>query len=96
MLKLIKNLTKRDVMFVILSFLLIVFQVWLDLKMPEYMSEITVLVQTEGSKMADILLNGGYMLLCAFGSLISAVIVGYLVSFIAADFSLKTRNYLPK
>ena len=62
MLKLIKNLTKRDVMFVILSFLLIVFQVWLDLKMPEYMSEITVLVQTEGSKMADILLNGGSML----------------------------------
>ncbi|MCI9084022.1 MAG: ABC transporter ATP-binding protein [Bacilli bacterium] len=94
MLKLIKNLTKRDVMFVILSFLLIVFQVWLDLKMPEYMSEITVLVQTEGSKMADILLNGGYMLLCAFGSLISAVIVGYLVSFIAADFSLKTRKKL--
>lgn len=94
MLKLIKNLTKRDVMFVILSFLLIVFQVWLDLKMPEYMSEITVLVQTEGSKMVDILLNGGYMLLCAFGSLISAVIVGYLVSFIAADFSLKTRKKL--
>lgn len=94
MLKLIKNLTKRDIIFSILSFLLIVFQVWLDLKMPEYMSEITVLVQTEGSKMADILLNGGYMLLCAFGSLIAAVIVGYLVSYIAADFSLKTRKKL--
>ena len=94
MLKLIKNLTKRDIIFAILSFLLIVFQVWLDLKMPEYMSEITILVQTEGSKMADILLNGGYMLLCAFGSLIAAVIVGYLVSYIAADFSLKTRKKL--
>ena len=60
--------------------------------MPDYMSEITILVQTEGSKMSDILYNGGFMLLCAFGSLISAVIVSYFVSYIASIFSLRTRK----
>lgn len=67
-------------------------QVWLDLKMPDYMSEITILVQTEGSKMSDILLNGGYMLACALGSLISAIIVGYLASNISASFSMRVRK----
>ena len=62
--------------------------------MPDYMSEITKLVQTDGSKMADILTNGGYMLLCAFGSLLSAVVVGYLVANITASFSLNTRKKL--
>lgn len=94
MIKLLKNLTARDWILALISFVLIVIQVWLDLKMPDYMSEITVLVQTEGSEMKDILLNGGGMLLCAFGSLISAVIVGYLVSIIAADFSRKVRKKL--
>ncbi len=92
MIRLFKNLTKRDVLFAFLSFILIMFQVWLDLKMPDYMSEITVLVQTEGSEMADILLNGGYMLLCALGSLIAAIIVGYFISHIAASFSLRVRK----
>jgi len=94
MIKLLKNLTARDWILALISFVLIVIQVWLDLKMPDYMSEITVLVQTEGSEMKDILLNGGGMLLCAFGSLISAIIVGYLVSIIAADFSRKVRKKL--
>ncbi len=94
MIKLLKNLTKKDLLLALISFILIVFQVWLDLKMPDYMSEITVLVQTEGSKMKDILLNGGGMLLCAFGSLIAAVIVGYLISIIAADFSKRVRKKL--
>ena len=76
MIKLLKNLTRREWILSGISFLLIIAQVWLELKMPDYMSEITVLVQTEGSKMADILLNGGYMLLCAFGGLIAAIIVG--------------------
>lgn len=94
MIKLLKNLTKKDLLLALISFVLIVFQVWLDLKMPDYMSEITVLVQTEGSEMKDILLNGGGMLLCAFGSLIAAVIVGYLISIIAADFSKRVRKKL--
>ncbi len=92
MFRLFKNLTKRDVLFAFFSLILISFQVWLDLKLPDYMSEITVLVQTEGSKMSDILLNGGYMLLCAFGSLIAAIIVGYFISHIAASFSLRVRK----
>ena len=78
----------------LVCFVLIFAQVWLELKMPDYMSEITVLVQTEGSKMADILKNGAYMLLCAFGSLVGAVIVGYLVSGLSATFSLRTRKQL--
>ena len=94
MLKLIKNFNKKDWGFVFISFLLIVFQVWLDLKMPDYMSEITKLVQTEGSAMADIIKNGGFMLLCAFGSLLSAIIVGYFVSHLSSSFSMKLREKL--
>ena len=94
MFKLFKNFNKKDVMLIIFSFILVCLQVWLDLKMPDYMSKITVLVQTEGSKMQDIILNGGYMLLCAFGSLVSAIIVGYLASNISASFSMKIRKKL--
>lgn len=94
MIKLLKNFTKKDWFFSIISMGLIFCQVWLELKMPDYMKEITALVQTEGSKMSDILLNGGYMLLCALLSLISAIIVGYLIANISASFSLKTRKKL--
>ncbi len=94
MLKLFKNFNKKDVTLIVVAFILILCQVWLDLKMPDYMSEITKLVQTEGSKMQDILVNGGLMLLCALGSLISAVIVGYLASNISASFSMKIRKKL--
>ena len=85
---------KKDYFLVLVCTLLIIFQVWLDLRLPDYMSEITKLVQTEGSKMSDILSQGGYMLLCALGSLISAFIVGYLTSYISATFSQKTRKTL--
>ena len=91
MFKLIKNFKKKDWLIVLASILLIVTQVWLELKMPDYMSKVTVLVQTEGSKMSEILKNGGYMLLCAFGSLIGAVIVGYLIALLAAGFSKDLR-----
>lgn len=86
------QLKKKDWMYVFVSILFIVLQVWLELKMPDYMSTITTLVQTEGSSMTDILLNGGYMLLCALGSLIAAVITGYFVAKIAANFSLNLRK----
>lgn len=62
--------------------------------MPDYMQEITVLVQTEGSKMSDILENGALMLLCAFGSLVFAIVVGYFVSWLSATFSRRTRKKL--
>lgn len=94
MIKLLKNITKREWIIAFISFVLIFAQVWLELKMPDYMSEITRLVQLEGSKMNDILLNGGYMLLCAFGSLIAAIFVGYLIANISATFSKRTRKQL--
>ena len=78
----------------VLAVLFIAGQVGLELKMPEYMSAITKLVQTEGSEMNDILQNGGLMMLCAFGSLISTIIAGYFVSYIGADFSYITRKRL--
>ena len=65
---------------------------WLDLRLPDFMSEITRLIQTEGSKISEILLQGGYMLLCALGSLISAIIVGYLTSNLSAAFSYTLRK----
>lgn len=94
MLKLFKNLNKRDCIYVFISAGLIVFQVWLELKMPDYMSNITQLVQTRGASINDILREGSYMLLCAFGSLVSAFIVGYFTSTIAASFSYRTRGKL--
>ncbi|MGN1311669.1 MAG: ABC transporter ATP-binding protein [Bacilli bacterium] len=96
MLKLLKNLNKRDWFYVLISAILIVFQVWLELKMPDYMSNITQLVQTKGADINDILREGSYMLLCAFGSLISAFIVGYFTSTIASSFSYRTRKKLFK
>ena len=94
MTKLLKEFNKKDYFLVLVCTLLIIFQVWLDLRLPDYMAEITKLVQTEGSKMSDILSQGGYMLLCALGSLISAFIVGYLTSYISATFSQKIRKTL--
>ena len=92
MLKLIKNLRKEQVLLSFICFVLIAGQVWLELKMPDYMSKITVLVQTEGSKMEEILENGGYMMLCAFGSLIFSIIVGYIAAKIGATFSYDIRK----
>ena len=92
MLKLLKNVTKKQWLLAMVCFALIITQVWLELKMPDYMSEITQLVQTEGSQMKDILINGGYMLLCAFGSLVAAVITGYITSIISSKFSMTIRK----
>lgn len=92
MFKLLKKLRKKDLLLILVCAGLIVFQVWLDLKLPDYMSEITQLVQTEGNTMAEILTAGGKMLLCAFGSLAAAVIVGFFVSYIAATFSKIIRK----
>lgn len=92
MFKLFKNFNKKDIGMIIISIVLIVFQVWLDLKLPDYMSQITRLVQTDGAGFSDILTQGGYMLLCAFGSLISAVVVGFLASNLSANFSYNLRS----
>ena len=92
MIKLLKNLNKKGWFIIVLSFILIFMQVWLELKMPDYMSKITQLVQTEGSKMPKILKNGAFMLACAFGSLMVAVITGYFSSFMSSDFSMMLRE----
>ena len=94
MFKLIRNFTKREWLLALMCLVLVVTQVWLELKMPDYMSEITKLVQTEGSQMKDILINGGYMLACALGSLIAAVITGYITSRISSNFSKTIRKKL--
>ena len=94
MLKLIKNFTKKEWFLALMCLVLVVTQVWLELKMPDYMSEITKLVQTEGSQMKDILVNGGYMLACALGSLVAAVITGYITSRISSNFSKTIRKKL--
>lgn len=94
MLKLFRNLTKKDICLFLVAVVFIVLGVNLELKMPDYMSKITMLVQTEGSKMSEILLNGGYMLACAFGSMLISILVGYLIARVTSDFSLNTRNKL--
>ncbi len=92
MLKLLKRLNKKEWLTVALSALFILGQVWLDLTMPDYMSQITMLVQTEGSAMADIWLAGGKMLLCAMGSLGLSVITGFFAARVAASFSRQLRG----
>ena len=94
MFKLFKNLTKKELIGILFSLILIVFQVWLDLKMPDYMSAITKLVQTEGSLMSDIITQGVYMLLCAAGSLVASIIVCYLAANIASSFATTIRKKL--
>ena len=92
MFKLFKNFTKKDIAAIITCIVLIVFQVWLDLRLPDYMSEITKLVQTEGSTIGKILVQGGYMMACAFGSLLSSFVVGYIASKLSANFSYTLRG----
>lgn len=89
--KLFKNLTKKEIIGIVIALCLVVFQVWLELTMPDYMSEITRLVQTEGSLMKDIIHQGALMLSCALGSLISSVAVCYLAANIASSFATTIR-----
>ena len=92
MIKLLKNLKKQEWLLIMVVGLLVLVQVWLELKMPDYMAEITKLVQTEGSQMADILRNGSYMLACAFGSLLTAVIAGYYTANVSSSLSRNIRK----
>lgn len=92
MLKLLKYLKKKEWLFFVLSLAFVMAQVWLDLKLPDYMSQITKLVETEGSAMDDIWTAGGMMLLCSLGSLASSVAVCFFASKIAAGFSRRLRR----
>ena len=92
MFRLFKCLNRRNICYMVICITLIVCQVWLDLRMPDYVSNITVLVQTEGSSIFEILEQGLYMLLCAFGSLVSAIVVGYFATDVASDFARNLRK----
>lgn len=94
MIKLLKNLPKRNWLMMLFAIGFVVLQVWLDLTIPDYMADITALVQTDGSKMADIMAAGGKMLLCAFGSLAATLVVAIISSRIASDFSAVLRAKL--
>ena len=96
MIKLFKNFNKKDIMVIISCVIIMFFQVWIELRLPEYMSEITRLIQTDGSTMKEIFKSGGLMLLCAFGSAISTVFIGYLSSNLSANFSMNLRSKLFK
>jgi len=92
MIKVLKLINKKQRLYVGISIVFIVVQVWLDLKLPDYMSNITTLVETSGSKMSDILVQGGYMLLCALGSMAAAMVVGYLAAKVAAGLARTLRG----
>lgn len=92
MIKLFKNLSKKDILLIIISLILVIISVNLDLKLPEYMSNITRLIETEGSSINDILKEGSFMILCAFLSLIITIIVGYIAALISSSFSMNLRK----
>lgn len=94
MFRLMRNFTKKEWILAAVSIVFIVLQVWLELTMPDYMSEITKLVQTEGSKMSEILTSGGMMLLCALGSLLASVATAVCAAKIAVNFSGAVRSKL--
>lgn len=92
MLKLLRYLDKRQRGQALLTLVFVVLQVWLDLTLPDYMATITSLAETPGSTMGQILVQGGYMMLCAAGSLVCNVICVYLASRVAAGLSRTLRE----
>lgn len=92
MLKMIKSLKKKEIIYFLISIIFIVAGVLLDLKIPDYMQKITTLLTTGNTEIKEILIEGGYMLACAFGSLISAIAVGFCASFIGTSFEKNLRS----
>ena len=86
-----RNLSKIDYLVILLCCGLIVGQVWLDLKMPEYLNTVITAATTSGHEMSEIWLNGGLMLACSIGSALLAVLTGFLVARMASRFSRKLR-----
>ena len=92
MFKLLKKLTKKEIIFSLICISLVTFHVWLELRIPDYMSGITKLVQTEGSKMSEILEQGGLMMACAFVSLVCNIVVSFFSARVASSFSATLRK----
>ncbi|MBE6023401.1 MAG: ABC transporter ATP-binding protein [Cellulosilyticum sp.] len=94
MIKILKNFKSKEWLIFGISVCFVMLQVWLDLKLPDYMSKITMLVQTPGSQMSEILSAGGWMLLCALGSLLSSITVAGLAAKMASNLSSRLRGQL--
>lgn len=94
MIKLLKKLTKRDVAVLGISFVLIIMQVFFDLQLPGYMSEITLLVQSPGDNLNAILSIGGRMVGAALASLVLAALVAVLITYVATGFAADIRDQL--
>lgn len=94
MFKLFKKLTKKDRLFILLCLVFIIGQVGLELQLPAYMQAITILVQTPGSELSQVLGVGGKMLLAALGSLILSVLVAVLVANVSTNFGANLREFL--
>ena len=92
MLKLFKNLGFKQLIYAIICVIFVAINVYLELKIPESMSKLTVIIQTKGSITSDVTREGVFMMLCAFGSLIASVIVGYFAAIVASNFGLVTRK----
>lgn len=92
--KLLNYLSAKEKGMALTGILFVVVQVWLELKMPEYMSGITLLVETPGSEINEILKNGGYMLLCALGSMAASIATGYFAAKVAASLAQKLRSQM--
>jgi len=92
MIKILKHLTPKEWLLILVSVGFIVVQTWLELLVPDFMTDITTAVQTPGSTMEEIWKYGGYMLLCTLGSVATSVIVGYIAARIAAGFSKRLRS----
>lgn len=96
MLKLLKKFTKKDWVNAFICIFFIVVQVWLSMTMPQYMSEITVLVETPGSQMGDVAKAGVLMTLCALGSLLASIITNIFSSLVGSSFAFTLRDSIFK
>lgn len=90
--KILKEIDKKNYKYIFICIILIVLQVWLDLKIPDYTANITRLITQEGTKIKDVLEQGLYMLLCAFGSLGFSFITVYFASLIGTSFARDIRK----
>ena len=91
MIKMFREMTKKEVAFFIGSILFMVLQVWLELKIPGYMSDITKLVTT-GGETSEVIHIGIIMILCALGGFLVSVIIGFFSSFVGTSFEKNLRS----
>lgn len=94
--RIFKSFTWKEWVLLAITVVLTVGQVWLDLKIPDYMSEVTILVQTAGSTMAEVLESGSWMLLCSLGSLAITIVISFFAAKIATKSAMRMRDDIYK